>query len=853
MLAVIAGFPLGLPAKQQSLLLAPLDQARANVAGAGEAQCDGSGNVILASTATGGGGSAGGGTACVILNETVGDSNLRCWGSNGYGQIGRPFDYGTIGKNYPMQFEVPTVPLGEGRTALAVDVGRGYHVCAILDAVAGNSNLKCWGYATVGQLGYDMKFPQLGTAMNSESRNNGVCLKDGVTPTSNPGCYHKVKYECTYEYNVGEMGTVNLGAGRTAVAVSVGAYHTCAILDQVVGNSNVKCWGQNSKGQLGLDMLEDKTGRKNVGDQQGDMAALETVNLGPGRTAVAIHAGMTHTCVILDAVDGNSNVKCWGSNTYGELGLDGGTGTTGTTKQLGSDPGDMDKLGTINLGPGRTALSFGKGGGSMNTCVILDAVDGYSNLKCWGYNARGSLGVEKPAKWGNMADLPTVNLGQGRTAVAVAHSYLHTCAILDSVVGSSNVKCWGEGTQGQLGYNLAQYGPGIGSKGYPARSTYYPQKTLDGIAAHSGSGPDKGKAPFKVGGDVQGTTNYGDPILYDDKSGEGIWTLMADLPTVELGPDPTAAIAVMAGNDASFFQTAQGWMSFGSASGNVLGYAYGGNRVVAGYKHMMQLEKGKGIGTNCAVRDPSAGEETSSITPHNNFKCSKSYPEALICQCQGIEGGYVVHDTVPFIDFGPGVGPSKGTCATDATATDATATDATGGSSSASVHGDPMFKVNGTGTHFWLKEGNLTPLLESGDVTLSGKTFNRPDTGHQWFDEFVVSNKGKAVLDVATVEGQTQVKLNGKVVSSGKLNADGVEVEFDTEGIKAKAGALAVTIYSSQATKFASDTDKAKYEHLNINFASGIPTDAKGIFAELAGVQEMSEATTALLKQPKLF
>ena len=193
-------------------------------------------------------------------------------------------------------------------------------------------------------------------------------------------------------------------------------------------------------------------------------------------------------------------------------------------------------------------------------------------------------------------------------------------------------------------------------------------------------------------------------------------------------------------------------------------------------------------------------------------------------------------------------------------------------------------QVNGTGTHFWLKEGNLTPLLLSGDVTLSGKTFNRPDTGHQWFDEFVVSNKGKAVLDVATVEGQTQAKLNGKVVSSGKvrgppasplaplfrphfplsplaaasfcasqLNADGVEVEFDTEGIKAKAGALAVTIYSSQATKFASGTDKAKYEHLNINFASGIPTDAKGIFAELAGVQEMSEATTALLKQPKLF
>ena len=191
-----------------------------------------------------------------------------------------------------------------------------------------------------------------------------------------------------------------------------------------------------------------------------------------------------------------------------------------------------------------------------------------------------------------------------------------------------------------------------------------------------------------------------------------------------------------------------------------------------------------------------------------------------------------------------------------------------------------MCQVNGTGTHFWLKEGELTPLLDSGGVTLSGKTFNRPDTGHQWFDQFVVSNQGKAVLDVANVKGnKMQVKLNGKVVSSGKvrghpspcstvpyldapflltarlcasqLNADGMAIEFDKGGIKAKAGSLAVTIYSSQATKFASGTDKTKYEHLNINFESGIPTNAKGIFAELAGVQEMSEATTALLKQPK--
>ena len=78
-----------------------------------------------------------------------------------------------------------------------------------------------------------------------------------------------------------------------------------------------------------------------------------------------------------------------------------------------------------------------------------------------------------------------------------------------------------------------------------------------------------------------------------------------------------------------------------------------------------------------------------------------------------------------------------------------------------------------------------------------------------------------------------------------------MDVEFDSKGIKAKAGTLAITIYSSQATKFASGTDQAKYEHLNINFEGGIPTDAEGIFAELSGVKAMSEATAALLKHPE--
>ena len=41
---------------------------------------------------------------------------------------------------------------------------------------------------------------------------------------------------------------VNLGAGRTAKAVSTGSSHTCALLD----DDTLKCWGDNSNGRVGV-------------------------------------------------------------------------------------------------------------------------------------------------------------------------------------------------------------------------------------------------------------------------------------------------------------------------------------------------------------------------------------------------------------------------------------------------------------------------------------------------------------------------------------------------------------------------------------------------------------------------
>jgi len=262
-----------------------------------------------------------------------------------------------------------------------------YHSCAILD----NGSVKCWGYNNNGQLGIDN--------------------------TTNMGD------------NSGEMAVlpvVNLGTGRTATAISLHANQSCALLD----NASVKCWGSNQHGRLGL-------GNNNsIGDQSGEMAALTGIDLGTGRTATAIAAGGNHTCALLD----NASVKCWGRNQNGQLGI-------GNTEHMGNTSNEMgDNLPSIDLGTGRTATAIAAG--SYLTCALLDN----GAVKCWGDNNIGQLGIGNTTDMGDNSgemgdDLPSIDLGTGRTATAIASIRNHHCAILDN----ASVKCWGENAQGQLG------------------------------------------------------------------------------------------------------------------------------------------------------------------------------------------------------------------------------------------------------------------------------------------------------------------------------------------------------------------------------------------------------------------
>ncbi len=265
--------------------------------------------------------------------------------------------------------------------AARLDLGR-YHSCALL---AGGS-VRCWGYGADGALGY------AGTAT----------IGDDETPAA--------------------VGAVDLGAGRTATALSAGAVHTCALL----GDGAVRCWGFAGDGRLGYDNAN------SIGDDEPPSAA-GPVDL--GGSAQAITAGRAHSCAVLEG----GVVRCWGFGFDGRLGYK-------DTKSIG-DNELPSSVGPVRLGGIATAITAG----GSHTCALL--VGG--GVRCWGYGGNGQLGTGTTSSVGDdeyPEEGALVDFGMGRTAVAVSAGDFHTCAVL--VDGS--VRCWGYGGNGRLGYGDTQ-------------------------------------------------------------------------------------------------------------------------------------------------------------------------------------------------------------------------------------------------------------------------------------------------------------------------------------------------------------------------------------------------------------
>jgi alpha-tubulin suppressor-like RCC1 family protein len=284
---------------------------------------------------------------CVLLD----DGHVQCWGGNQFGQLGLG-DVTNRGDD-PSRTGGALVPvdLGGDESAVAIAAGA-YHTCAIL----GDGRLKCWGANDHGQLGVDRIPMQGDSSETTGDRLAAVKFEDGLkTVAVAAGAFHTCALReggdlyCWGANMSGQLGVgtqtdvvigsnvlthLDLGAGRFAVSVAAGASHTCAVLD----DRSVRCWGLGAFGQLGL---EDP---RNRGDDAGEMGdALPPIALGTlaggALPADVVTAGAYHTCALLATGD----LKCWGRNGLGQLGL-------GDIRDRGDDPLEMgDALPAVDL------------------------------------------------------------------------------------------------------------------------------------------------------------------------------------------------------------------------------------------------------------------------------------------------------------------------------------------------------------------------------------------------------------------------------------------------------------------------------------------------------------------------
>ncbi len=206
------------------------------------------------------------------------------------------------------------------------------------------------------------------------------------------------------------------------IALAAGASHTCALLREGL----VRCWGDNSAGQLGLGTTANLSGQS---PYRNGLVPL-------GAAAIALTAGDSHTCALM----ADQSVRCWGANGDGQLGL-------GNTNTIGDDEVPDAAHAAVPLGAKAAVVTAG----GNDTCAILQ--DG--SLRCWGRNDYGQLGLGNTNTIGDN-ELPSAAIAEvslGATAAAVAAGGEHTCAILGNVggLGSSSVRCWGRNDVGQLG------------------------------------------------------------------------------------------------------------------------------------------------------------------------------------------------------------------------------------------------------------------------------------------------------------------------------------------------------------------------------------------------------------------
>jgi alpha-tubulin suppressor-like RCC1 family protein len=372
--------------------------------------------------------------SCALIGGTGGAGTVRCWGSNGLGQLGN-------GRTSVQETTPTTVSGLDGVVQIAAGDG---HACALRV----DSTVECWGS---------------GVGVNSTVPvDMGVSGVKEIAAGSDRTCmvFQGGTIRCWGTNLFGQIGDGTLNTPEfnkqvsgisTAVSVSVGFAHNCAVL----ADGTLRCWGRNANGQLG----DGTTSNRNAPVTP----AISNV--------VAVSAGRSHTCALV--VDGT--VHCWGDNTLDQLGITASVqhtpglpvpGLTGAieiatgskascARQVSgfvfcwgaNDVGELGNGTSSSVPTNLPTLVSGISGtigarGLVTRGSTNCARRGNGAVSCWGRGAVGELG-----NGATLSSSSAVNVTGLTDAVNLGGGFFHNCAAR----ANGTAVCWGQDASGELG------------------------------------------------------------------------------------------------------------------------------------------------------------------------------------------------------------------------------------------------------------------------------------------------------------------------------------------------------------------------------------------------------------------
>jgi len=282
-------------------------------------------------------------------------------------------------------------------------------VCAVLSS----GTVDCWGYNQFGELGNgtttnsDVPVPVLGVsgvkAVAGDENGGGFCA---VLSTGHLKCWGQNTY--------GELGngttttfTVPVAVKNISTATAVfGSYHGfCALLS----TSHVDCWGYGGTGQLGNGSFT---------DSHVPVAVRNISN------ATTLTGGYETFCALLST----KHVDCWGYGLFGQLGN-------------GSFNSSDVPVPVKNIS---TATALAQSGVTSDDVSSVCALLASGTAHCWGANGSGALGNGTTTN----SDVPVAVFRlSGAKAVAGDYNGSGFCVVLST----GHLKCWGDNFYGELG------------------------------------------------------------------------------------------------------------------------------------------------------------------------------------------------------------------------------------------------------------------------------------------------------------------------------------------------------------------------------------------------------------------